>query len=409
MAVAVNPASAGGAATTGTGRVGNVDVLRAVAALGVLAGHAYALGGRALPVRAEKWYDVPLLSSTSGVFLFFGISGYVISKPFVDRLVTGKPLPELIPYALRRALRIFPLYWICLTAVIVISGSGGTKAWQYPFHYSLLHNLVPGREGALFSVAWTLTLEMLFYIWVPVLAIALRRRIGSLSPERVARWIVISFVASAAFALVGDFVGGRQTGLWLSGLFPAIWLLFCPGIMLALAPHLRESRWRRWIVEMPRSRWALLAAAAMLLLAALMSSSAPLRYGVHVYQLVADASRPLYAIGFGLVLAAAINTGPWFQRHGRFVLHLGLVSYGIYLLHAVILDALVEYGRDLIPLPHGGVGPYAVHLLFVFALTVPLAMASWRWFEQPLIRLAGTLSKKWRARGEVARAPSAVP
>ena len=49
----------GGAATTGTGRVGNVDVLRAAAAFAVLLGHAYVLGGRALPVRAERWYRWP--------------------------------------------------------------------------------------------------------------------------------------------------------------------------------------------------------------------------------------------------------------------------------------------------------------------------------------------------------------
>src|SRR5690348_1449004 len=104
--------AAGGAATTGTGRVGNVDVLRAVAAFTVLMGHAYLLGGRKLPVTAERWYDVPLIDSATGVWLFFAISGYVISRPFVERLVNGRPLPELVPYALRRGFRIFPLYWI---------------------------------------------------------------------------------------------------------------------------------------------------------------------------------------------------------------------------------------------------------------------------------------------------------
>ena len=99
---------AGGAATTGSGRVGNVDVLRAVAAFAILTVHAYGLGGRSVPVRAQFGYDVLLHALTSGVFLFFAISGYVISKPFVDRLLAGRPLPELVPYALRRGFRIFP-------------------------------------------------------------------------------------------------------------------------------------------------------------------------------------------------------------------------------------------------------------------------------------------------------------
>ncbi len=143
-AQSVDPA--GGAATTGSGRVGNVDVLRAVAAFGVFVAHAYALGGRAAPIKAEYWYDVPLFAASSGVWLFFAISGYVIRRPFVDRLVAGRPLPELVPYALRRGFRIFPLYWVAVTAMIVINGLGGTHLWQVPFHYALLQNLVPGSR-----------------------------------------------------------------------------------------------------------------------------------------------------------------------------------------------------------------------------------------------------------------------
>ncbi len=107
------PAPAGGSR-----RVANVDVLRAFAALGVLAIHAYALGGRNPPIRAQHAYDVPLITLATGVWLFFAVSGYVIGRPFVDRLLADRPLPGLGAYARRRAARIYPLYWIALTAVI---------------------------------------------------------------------------------------------------------------------------------------------------------------------------------------------------------------------------------------------------------------------------------------------------
>jgi peptidoglycan/LPS O-acetylase OafA/YrhL len=183
--------------------------------------------------------------------------------------------------------------------------------------------------------------------------------------------------------------------------------MFCPGMLLALAPHLRAPRWRR-LAELPRARWALPVAAVLLIVATLLGSTAPRGYGIHAYLLLTDACRPLFALGFGIVLAAALDARPWFQRRGRFALHLGLVSYGIYLIHAVALDALLEHGGDLIPLHHGGVLAYAVHLALLLAITIPLAMASWRWLEQPFIRLASRLSARWRAR-EGARAPSAVP
>ncbi len=53
--------------------------------------HAYTLGGRGVPVKAVYAYDVGLNALASGVWLFFAISGYVISRPFVDRLLDGRP------------------------------------------------------------------------------------------------------------------------------------------------------------------------------------------------------------------------------------------------------------------------------------------------------------------------------
>lgn len=392
------PAVAGGASTTGTGRVGNLDVLRAVAAFGVLAGHAYTLGGRALPLRAERWYDVVLLLGGSGVWLFFGLSGYVIAKPFVDRLLTGRPLPELVPYALRRALRIFPLYWIALTGFIVVAGAGATRLWQYPVHLALLHNLVPGRQGSMLSVAWTLTLELLFYISLPLLVLAVRKRWSVPSPERFAGVIVLSWLASIAFTVGADIHRVDETGVWLRGWFPTMWQMFCPGILLAVAPHLRAPRWRRVVVDLPASRAALPLAAAMLAVAAILSSHPPLRFGLNVGQLVADGCRPLFAIGYGLVIAASLRARPWGQGRMRWLLHLGLVSYGIYLLHAVLLTFFIGPGSSLVPLPYGGLGPYVVHLALLSLLTVAAATASWRWLEQPCIRLAATLSGRWSAR-----------
>ena len=67
--------------------------------------------------------------------------------------------------------------------MIAIAGSAGTRAWQYPVHYLLLNNLVPGRQEALFPAAWTLTLEALFYALLPVLVIAVRGA-GARAPLR---------------------------------------------------------------------------------------------------------------------------------------------------------------------------------------------------------------------------------
>ena len=409
----MSPPVEGGAATTGSGRVGNLDVLRAVAAFGVLTAHAYSLGPRTLFLRADQLSDVLLLAAAAGVYLFFALSGYVIAKPFIDRLLTGRPLPDLVPYALRRAFRIFPLYWIALTAVIVVAGAGATRIWHYPIHYGLLHNLVPGREGAIFSVAWTLTLEVLFYIAVPLLALVIRRWRPNITPERLAALVLLSAAVSMAFTVLGDVRDGDKIGLWLRGSLLANWQFFCPGLLLAIAPHLTAHGWRQALVELPRRRGAVIVAAVLLAGAALLSSLSPLRYGIPTFQLIADASRPLFAAGFGIVVAYAIDARPVRSRR---VLHLGLISYGIYLLHAVLAEFLhSDTGRSLLPLADtGGVSGFAVHFAYLSFLTVIVASVSWRWLEQPLIEYSRRLGDRWRRRrgspdtpaaaGEVSRA-----
>lgn len=368
------------------GRVANIDVLRAIAALLVLGIHAYALGGRVAPIKAVYWYDVPLIGMASGVWLFFAISGYVISRPFVNGLLRSEPLPGMRDYALRRGLRIYPLYWIALTVFILIEGTNGTRPWQLVVHYALLNNLVPGREESLLAPAWTLTLEVLFYISIPVLAAAVRRlQPLQLRAERLAAIVACSWIASIAFAAVADLPGDSRTGIWLRFLFPGMWQAFCPGILLAIAPHLGAGRWRRWLVDFPASRAAAVVAIASLAAAVLLSSISPLRFGIVPYQLLSDAARPLFSIGYGLIVAWALRARPWAEGR-RWVLELGLASYGIYLIHPVIEAFMLKHG--LRPIDSESIPAYVVNLCCLMVLTIPLALASWHWLERPALALA---------------------
>jgi peptidoglycan/LPS O-acetylase OafA/YrhL len=371
-------------------RLSNVDALRAVAALAVLVGHAYALGGRAVPIKAQYWYDVPLITLATGVWLFFAISGYVIGRPFVDALIGGSPLPSPRPYAVRRAARVYPLYWVALGAVIALDGGQGTRAWQYVVHTLLLNNLVPGRQGALFSVAWTLTLEVLFYLAVPLLAMAIRARRRVPSASWMATAVLASWALSIAFTTVADLQGDGQIGLWLRGSLLAMWQMFCPGLLIAIAPHLPAGRLRALLVTLPsRSRvWPFVALAAIIP-AALLGAVAPLRFGIPVYQLLVDASRPLFAVGYGLVLAAAI-AAPAGRR--RIAVTVGVASYGIYLLHPVIAALLQRIG--IVPARGNTLGAFAVDAVVLAGLTIAAALISWRWLERPLLRRAAALGDR---------------
>lgn len=385
-----------GGTAAGSGRLGNLDVLRAVAALLVLVGHAYALGGRGLPIVPSHWYQAVLIQGTSGVWLFFVLSGYLIGGPFVRALVHGTPLPATRGYAIKRALRIYPLYWASLAIVLAVVGAGATHSWQYVVHAALLQDLVPGRTEAIIAVAWTLTLEVLFYAAVPVVAHAIRaRHPGPIPAPTLATWVVGSWLVSGAFLLAGAFVTGTN-GAWLRQLLPAMWGMFCPGLLLVLAAMpLDGSRWRFWLQELPTNRGAAWSLAAVALLGgAVLSSVATLEWGERTASLVYSSSRPLFALGFGLVVFRALRAPAWHERFGNWLLELGLISYGIYLLHAVIVYCLATPGgARFIPLHHGGAFAGVVHIVYVMALTIPAAVVSWHVIERPLIALSHRLAR----------------
>lgn len=390
-----------------TRRSTNIDALRALAALMVLTGHAYSLGGRGAPLEARTSVDRLLAFTPSGVWLFFAISGYVISRPFVQALVTGRPLPGLRAYALKRGLRIYPLYWVALTAVLAIVGMGigGTRPWHIPAHYALLHNLVPGRQAAIFSVAWTLTVEVLFYMLVPLVALWIRRRAGGpVAPGHLARMIMILWVSSIVWTALFAPVDPYDTGLWLRGLFPSMLCMFCPGILLAVAEHpLGRTRWHRLLVEWPNASGAPLLAAGLIVMG-MIGTSAPISdHSLVGFLWTADFSRQFYAVGYGIFVAQALRRPAFSSTLARGLAWVGLVSYGVYLIHAVLLNwFLFGSGHRFVLMPHGGFGAFLVHLALLLGLTLPLAGLSWVCLERPLLRLA----TRWVRRWELASEPS---
>ena len=50
----------------------------------------------------------------SGVGVFFVLSGFLIYRPFCEANVAGMPVPDLARYLVRRVLRIYPAYLVCL-------------------------------------------------------------------------------------------------------------------------------------------------------------------------------------------------------------------------------------------------------------------------------------------------------
>lgn len=168
-------------------RENNLDPLRALAVLAVIAHHFLAHAGVRLPFLAET-------GGLLGVQLFFLISGYLIVQS-AQRLTLRR-------FLIRRACRIYPAYWAAtlLTTVFVSQRTpwppaGETGPWL--LHMLALSHLSPAalmRHDVL-TVSWTLTVEWAWYLLVPLLA-ALAPRAGA---SRY--WLGVALVLAALSSL----------------------------------------------------------------------------------------------------------------------------------------------------------------------------------------------------------------
>lgn len=362
----------------------NVDVLRALAALAVLQVHASALQGRLFSFQDRQPWHLLVNNGTAGVWLFFVLSGYLIAGPFITAMVEGRPLPSVGRFAARRVARIWPAYVVALTVVIGATLPPGTRphAWQLPVHYLLLHNLVPGEFEAILTVAWTLSVEALFYAFVPAVAWLVRRWRGSqpVPASTVAGAIGVVWATSIIWMLVGDFSGTSSTALWVRDVFPAMLGPFCPGMLIALG----VGQWRR-TGEAPGLLRVLAShrRASLTGVLAIAVGAAYVTTGLTA-ALPADVSRELFSVAAGIVLVLALTRGPLTGVPGRILAWLGLVSYGIYLWQGVT-EALIGRYRLWVPLPHPGVAAYVAHVVYLTVVTVPVAAASWYLLERPVI------------------------
>ena len=114
-----------------------------------------------------------VLPGQFGLQLFFVLSGFILGIPFARRL-TGGPHVNLRRYFLRRLTRIEPPYLLSLTAFLIINPLFGYGTFQdlVPHYLSGLfyaHGLVYQQLNPVNEVAWSLEVEVQFYILMPLL------------------------------------------------------------------------------------------------------------------------------------------------------------------------------------------------------------------------------------------------
>ena len=143
-----------------TSRIAFLDGWRAVSVFLVMAGH----GLGALQVHAA----LPIDLSRLGVYIFFVISGYVITRlSLAERALTGTFSQSR--FMIRRALRILPPLLLYTAAVTILGASGATPALSAlrALSFTCNMNIPIGSCGFIFGHTWSLAFEEQFYLLFP--------------------------------------------------------------------------------------------------------------------------------------------------------------------------------------------------------------------------------------------------
>jgi peptidoglycan/LPS O-acetylase OafA/YrhL len=350
--------------TTSGGFVGEIDGLRFVAIFVVVLFHL-AIG---LSIKAPESYARPAggwvaalaWNGFRGVELFFVISGFILALPFAAHFLIGGPRVSLKAYFLRRVTRLEPPYLIVmLLFYALLVGIRGRDAHDLLPHLAAslgyLHSLLYGYESTINNVAWSLEVEIQFYLLAPLLALLFAIR------GKAARRATLVAICAASTALSWLCLHpGQRASLTIARFLH----FFLVGFLLA------DVYLTDWAQKPSRSlRWDLVSLVGWPLLVFAWSLGAAPAAGL------APASEPaltafffpvavffLYCAAFRGQLTNRFFTNPWITA-------IGGMCYSIYLLHNPVLNTILARTKGLAP-----ASSYAANLSLQLAVVTPLLL-----------------------------------
>ncbi|MGH2840812.1 MAG: acyltransferase family protein [Solirubrobacteraceae bacterium] len=378
----------------GEQRNARLESLRALAALSVLVSHAFVLA-LAYKGIGDTYKNRLILNTASlGLYVFFALSGYLLFLPFArHQLGEGRRI-DVKRYARNRMLRILPLYFSAITLLLVVHPFDADRGdwWRFAL---FIQNYSPETLNRLNAPLWTITVEVQYYILLPLLAFVIAK-LGGRSIRRTV--LVMLGIGLASYAL------RAQQVLWsgdpnIYGPFgkyalPTLLYAFIGGMLIAVARLAWERRppdWAARRVVGTASVWIAGGLALHLLL---------------TYDL--DLQEPTIALAAFLIVAACVLP----LRGGRVVqalqwrplAMLGVASYSVYVWHGPIVVALSGVGSEA---SEGVITGDPTDFKTLLAIGLPLCIAagalSYFVIERPFLRRR----KRWGATAAASSEPAA--
>ena len=323
----------------------------------------------------------------SGVDLFFVLSAFLLSLPFL-RQAAGGTRVSARRYFERRALRILPLYYVAVVAATVLSANVPGELWR-GLPYLLFLNAFPGVATHLppySNVWWSLATEAQFYLLLPLLPFALASRRGRVWGAAV---LVIWAGAYAGFLTrrVGaeTIPGEIALGLSVFGRAP----VFLSGIAAAWLYLRYGSAVRARLSGLAALRnggadavllIVVVAQAYLLRWVALIGPQDDMNPPYHAWHIV---TALLWATLLLLLLVAPLRLKPFVSKPA--LSRLGVLSYSMYVWHVPLFMFGVGVLARIRPFPFGWNAATAVVAAVLCLLCTGLSELTYRVIERPFL------------------------
>lgn len=382
------------------------DGIRAFACLSVILHHL----SQRLAMPAQKHWlqemQSVVLLGNSGVSLFFVLSGFLLSFPFWKAYLEHEAYPSIRTYALRRAARIMPGFYVSFLVCLLL-------VWRLDIHTEFLwRRIITGLTfttgfhyttffpSELNGPFWSISFEVFCYMLMP-LFMALLFRLGKRRSfgKAILFWVIVFGLILAANSLVHQwFTPDENSRGWQFGLIGGAkyWMprynpvgffghfsigILTAGVTAALMQRGPAIGRLRSLGLFDAVGAAALGLAGLLLWRMRHLDEFDFSFQQQPYYF------PAYAILFGIVLMSApfsLRLGRWLDN--RFFRFTAKISFGLYIWHYLIITLIERYG--IMDYRHSGINDVWRWLgisVSVVAISYVVATLSYYVIEQPFI------------------------
>jgi peptidoglycan/LPS O-acetylase OafA/YrhL len=402
----------------------NIQVLDGFRCIAILLVIGYHLQQRN-PLFVQR-FTHPLIDAfwtfgSSGVNLFFVLSGFLLFMPYARALMFQGKWPSIRQFYFRRALRILPAYYVALIIDVILFAPEYLRPdhWKQLFLFFILFmDSTKATYQHINGAFWTLAVEWQFYMLLPLAMLAFAflfkrlkqsprlrlgtilglcfliivygitmRYIGNQYAHKPGENIIVTIILDLLYGTSGKYFENFAVGMAISGCY-------------IYAQYAQSASFVRWMKRI--SPFALIAGCGIVYLAAAWnyhiadSHGTTFRFLAPIDHYYNEWDTIVIALGYGLCMFALLF-GPRILRYPlelKIMQNIAMISYGLYIWHLPFLVFFHEHIQPTLgDLVHQQYKLYGTYWACVLLVIFPLAISTYYLIEKPCI----TFSHKKRS------------